>query len=375
MNYAHIGTFGLIGCLVVSSGMLVASKAATKNYRFVDGDLTKDRFIAALNDLTEESYAYCEWAIKRDAEYCWALDAKECRPLELIIRRCNSTIESEKKDRYRILFEGILSEAEKYTKRWKREELGIEQGNFVPGKEMSKKEVEAWFSQCMDVQVSAFGKREITLVQFFAELRHPRQESLASIKEAIFKDGELLYAGDKKTGLSPLGFIITAYPIATAVEKEHLKAIFMYLLEAGAVCQYNMENRLQPDLLHEQLSVWAELTTSLPKSVADRMRHYIWNDSELQSRLKRTTKRLFEEYPEALYPDGTGQTAEVPLSGTGKRGEEPKEEQENGLRPIFWVLGAAVACCLYRYLRSTSAEGNNREQTAESGMLMGKGMQ
>ena len=161
---------------------------------------------------------------------------------------------------------------------------------------------------------------------------------------------------------------MAAYPDASAVEKEHLKAIFMYLLEAGAVCPYNMENQLQPDLLQEQLSVWAELTTSLPRSVADLMCDYIWSDSEPQTRLKKAPDRIFELFPQAVFPDGTGKNAKVLPPDVTKN-----KEQESGLRPIGWVLVAAAAYGLYHYLTSTSAQNNKIEQTAGYGTLF-KGM-
>ncbi len=109
MNYARIGIAGLL-CLLQSSVMVIASQNPVANlYVFMDAELTKNRFIASINDLTEDNYAYCVWAVKKDLEYCFVQeDATGCYPLEIIVRCYSTTVESDVKERYKNLFELFL---------------------------------------------------------------------------------------------------------------------------------------------------------------------------------------------------------------------------------------------------------------------------
>ncbi len=108
MNYASMRYLGIILCLLLSSAMCRASeKPAAQKYTFADTELNKDRFLAGLNDLTEDNYAYCMWAAKRELSYWSQANSAGYYPLEIIIK-LYSTVDSARKERYKNLCELLM---------------------------------------------------------------------------------------------------------------------------------------------------------------------------------------------------------------------------------------------------------------------------
>lgn len=105
MNYKILGlAFSFLG--------ISLSNAASnpKIYSFEDSDLSEQRFINGLNDLTEDNYAYCAWAVKKNFRYYSLQDADGYYPLEILVylgARLDKA-DLDKRERFKKLWEILL---------------------------------------------------------------------------------------------------------------------------------------------------------------------------------------------------------------------------------------------------------------------------
>ncbi len=156
-----------------------------------------------------------------------------------------------------LLITGYACASESPTILTKEELLkaGMRPGYFESGRLMTEQEAEAWFDKpetsggpsaaLKSIRTWYAGKNRTGMKKidrFFAELKHPSEESLDFIKHAVFEDQEMRYAIDPETGLSPIATLIIAYPKGTDDEKEQHRNILAYLLDVGTGSTYGLEH-------------------------------------------------------------------------------------------------------------------------------------
>lgn len=234
---------------------------------------------------------------------------------------------------------------------------------FEAGRVMTDKEVDEWFDTprsqwnlgniLKNLRSWHAGKSRIE--RFFDELKHPNEQSLEIIHQAIFEDDEMRYALDPETGLPPIATLMVAYLHGSEEEKKRHKAIFEYLLEVETSCSYNLEHQAPLSFNDKDLDDLKSLYLQ-----------YHENDSEgwqgLCDRLKDQPNTLIRL-----------QNVAHALSDLEKpavtKNNTKQQKQSAAWNSLLLAIGAAVGYGLYRYATKDVEKKPAREHTAEYAQL------